>query len=160
MYILLQNTISNIITKQYVQFQNQCGNITFFKIKNMQLCRWHLTQIWDFEKCDCLFSNHIILMRHAQISKHLFWESVELCCFGNVTTCQNTHFPTFPEQICWNLCMAQPINLFENKNALTFSRISYFSMCHLHSYVFLLWEMWCSQLAFWKWTCFFWERAF
>ena len=142
MYILLQNTISNIITKQYVQFQNQCGNITFFKIKNMQLCRWHLTQIWDLEKCECL---------------SFFFQITDFCWAMHRFPCQNTNFPTFPEHICWKLCMAQPRNLFENKNALTFSRISYFSMCHLHSCMFLLLKIWCSQLVFGNEHVLFWE---
>ena len=33
-------------------------------------------------------------------------------------------------------------------------------MCHLHSYMLLLLKMWCSQLAFWKWTWFLREGLF
>ena len=88
-----------------------------------------------------------------------FFQITDFCWAMHRFPCQNTNFPTFPEHICWNLCMAQPKKSIWTKNALIFSRISYLSMCHLHSYMFLLLKMWCSQVAFGNEHA-FWERTF
>ena len=91
MYILLQKTISNILKKQYVQFQDQCGNITFSKIKNMQLCMWHFKQIWDFENCECIFFKSQISAEtctdspvKTQTAQHSQNTYVEICAWLNL----------------------------------------------------------------------------
>jgi hypothetical protein len=89
----------------------------------------------------------------------LFFQITDFCWAMHRFPCQNTNSPTFPEHICWNLCMAQPKKSIWTKNALIFSRISYLSMCHLHSYMFLLLKIWCSQVAFGNEHA-FWERTF
>ena len=103
--------------------------------------------------CDTLNKYDILKIVSA------FFQIADFCWDMHRFPCQNPNCPTFPEHICWNLCMVQPQKICLKKNALTLSRISYFSKCHLHSYMFLLLKMWCSQVAFGNEHA-FWERSF
>ena len=122
-------------------FKINVGTSHFSKSRTCNCVGDTLHKYEILKNVSAFFSSHRFLMSHAQIPL------------------SNTNSPTFPEHICWNLCMAQPKKIYLKKNALTLSRISYFSKCHLHSYMFLLLKMWCSQVAFGNEHA-FWERTF
>ena len=104
--------------------------------------------------CDTLNKYEILKIVSAFFFKSQI--SAETCTDSPVKTQTAQHSQNTYVEICAWLNLKKSI---WKKNALTLSRISYFSRCHLHSYMFLLLKMWCSQVAFGNEHA-FWERTF
>ena len=97
MYILLQKTISNILKNNMFSFKINVGTSHFPKSRTYNCV------------CDTLNKYDILKIVSA------FFQITDFCWDMHRFPCQNTNCPTFPEHICWNLCMAQPKKIYLKK---------------------------------------------